>query len=193
MTAVPNHQIVIGTGLPRSGTSMMMKMLEAGGVPALCDGQRAADRDNPNGYYEFEAVKKTRQDSRWLQQAMGKAVKMVYSLLYDLPAGRQYKVIFMRRDLSEILASQNQMLKNMNLSSRVDDARMATLFDAEITRFRKWIVTSKQIDFVEVPYNDIASGNLIPLKQINSHLGGRLNTAAMAAVVDSSLYRNRAA
>ena len=172
---------------------MMMKMLEAGGIPPLCDGQRAADSDNPNGYYEFEPVKQTKQDPGWLSQAPGKAVKMVYSLLYDLPADRHYDVIFMRRDLSEILASQEHMLRNRGLTSAVDDSRMAALFRKEITRFRQWIETAPHIQCVEVLYNDVASGSSIPVSEINSHLGNHLNTTAMSSVVDPSLYRNRAA
>lgn len=193
MTAISNNQIVIVTGLPRSGTSMMMKMLEAGGVPPLCDGQRTADSDNPNGYYEFEPVKQTKADASWLNDAPGKAVKMVYSLLYDLPTDRRYDVIFMRRDLNEILASQNQMLQNMQITSGVDDERMARLFQLEISKFLKWLETANHINCMEVGYNDVAAGDSSPIQQINAHLGGNLNTQAMSSVVDPSLYRNRAA
>ena len=187
------EKIVIVTGLPRSGTSMMMKMLEAGGVTPLCDGLRSADSDNHNGYYEFEPVKQTRSDASWLDEAPGKAVKMVYSLLYDLPVDRQYEVIFMRRELNEILASQSQMLQNMNIVSGVDDCRMAKLFEREILRFQQWLSTASHINSVEVRYNDVASGSEHPINSINEHLGGTLNVAAMLSVVDSSLYRNRSA
>lgn len=193
MTAISNNQVVIVTGLPRSGTSMMMKMLEAGGVPPLCDGHREADSDNPNGYYEFEPVKQTKADSSWLSEASGKAVKMVYSLLYDLPQDRQYTVVFMRRDLNEILASQNQMLQNMQIASSVDDERMGHLFQQEITKFLQWLETAQHINCLEVAYNAVAAGQSDPVHQVNFHLGGDLNTQAMASVVDPSLYRNRAA
>lgn len=193
MSSVENNQIVIVTGLPRSGTSMMMKMLEAGGVSPLCDGVRSADSDNPNGYYEFEPVKQTRTDSRWLKDAPGRVVKMVYSLLYDLPADRQYQVLFMRRDLNEILASQSQMLANMNIVSGVDDSRMAGLFEREINRFQHWLSKAAHINSIEVPYNDVASGRATPISSINEHLGGRLDVSAMLSVVDPSLYRNRSA
>src|SRR5690242_7444054 len=102
--------LIIVSGLPRSGTSMMMRMLEHGGIPVLTDRVRTADDDNPNGYYEFEAVKQTRKDPSWLAGREGKAVKMVYRLLYDLPADRNYRVLFMRRKLEEVLASQRTML-----------------------------------------------------------------------------------
>ena len=219
------NPFTVVTGLPRSGTSMMMKMLEAGGVPPLCDGERTADSDNPNGYYEFEPVKNTKNDPSWLRDAPGKAVKMVYSLLYDLPetflshrrqtvkqtetlrpkiprsgergyeeeSATHYNIIFMRRDLSEILASQQQMLSNMNIQTTVDDDRMAKLFTGEIVRFQKWIAQATHINCIEVLYNDVASGSVEPLHQINLHLGGGLNVDAMSAVVDPKLYRNRAA
>ena len=143
--------------------------------------------------YEFEPVKQTKQDAGWLNQAPGKAVKMVYSLLYDLPADRNYDVVFMRRDLSEILASQQHMLRNMGLTSGIDDSRMAELFSKEITRFQQWIEAASHIRCVEVLYNDVASGSPAPISEINSHLGNTLNTSAMSSVVDPSLYRNRAA
>lgn len=183
--------IVIVTGLPRSGTSMMMKMLEAGGIPALCDGVRSADNDNPNGYYEYERVKQTRQDASWLKHAEGRAVKMVYSLLYDLPANQTYDVVFMRRNLTEILVSQRRMLRNLGHSSEIDDARMGRLFEHEIAKFQSWIAKATHINALEVLYNDVASGQTEPFHQINRHLQQRLNVSSMTAVVDPSLYRNR--
>src|SRR5262245_3326165 len=107
---MPNELITIVSGLPRSGTSLMMQIIKAGGLPALTDEVRAEDEDNPRGYLEFERVKKLRQDQAWLNDARGKAVKMVHLLLYDLPQDRQYQVVFMRRDLREVLASQKRML-----------------------------------------------------------------------------------
>lgn len=199
MTSSFNNRIVIVTGLPRSGTSMMMKMLEAGGLPPLCDGERLADSDNPNGYYEYEPVKQTKTDSSWLAAAPGRAVKMVYSLLYDLPqfppvdAVQEYDVIFMRRDLQEILASQRRMLRNMNIDVTVDDDRMARLFSTEIHRFQQWLQSADHIRSLEIHYNDVAGGSVDPLHQISSHLDHGLDVSAMSAVVDPSLYRNRVA
>jgi len=193
MSAIDDDQIAIVTGLPRSGTSMMMKMLEAGGIPALCDDLREADSDNPNGYYEFEPVKQTKHDPSWLNDAGSHAVKMVYSLLYDLPADRSYDVIFMRRDLNEVLASQKRMLSNMKIDSDVSDEHMAALFEKEITKFRTWILNAEHINCLEVNYNDVASGQAQPIQDINRHLGEELDTAAMTAVIDPSLYRNRVA
>ena len=118
MTTKNNAEIIIVSGLPRSGTSMMMRMLEAGGIPPLIDNLRRPNEDNPGGYYEFEPVKRTKQDPSWLTTAGGKVVKMVYRLLYDLPTGYEYRVIMMRRTLEEVLASQEAMLKRDFLSCR---------------------------------------------------------------------------
>src|SRR5438270_5105425 len=109
-----NSEIIIVSGLPRSGTSLMMQMLDQGGVEVLTDNIRTADTDNPRGYYEFEKVKKIKQDASWLPQTRGKAFKMVSQLLYDLPASEQYLIIFMERDLDEMLLSQEKMLERLN-------------------------------------------------------------------------------
>src|SRR5437660_12828449 len=108
-----DSEIIIVSGLPRSGTSLMMQMLENGGVPVVTDHIRTADTDNPRGYYEFEQVKKIKQDASWLPATRGKAVKMVSQLLYDLPTSERYKIIFMERDLDEVLASQEKMLERL--------------------------------------------------------------------------------
>ena len=89
--------VTIVSGLPRSGTSMMMKMLEAGGIELLIDRVRVADADNPKGYYEFERVKQIETDQAWLPEAQGKAVKMISALLRHLPADCRYRIIFMER------------------------------------------------------------------------------------------------
>ena len=92
---VETESVTVVSGLPRSGTSMMMRILEAGGMDVLTDQIRTADVDNPRGYYEFEPVKKTKDDPSWIPEAAGKAVKMVYQLLYDLPDGFHYQILMM--------------------------------------------------------------------------------------------------
>src|SRR5262245_20267166 len=108
-----SNEIIVVSGLPRSGTSLMMQMLDRGGIPAVTDRLRAADEDNPRGYYEFEAVKRTKQDASWLPAARGRAVKLVSSLLYDLPNSEAYRVLFMQRDMDEVLESQEKMLARL--------------------------------------------------------------------------------
>ena len=116
-------EIIVVSGLPRSGTSMMMQMLEAGGLPIVTDHIRKADEDNPRGYYELEKVKKIKEDPSWLADCHGKAFKMVSALLYFLPKSRKFKVIFMKRNIEEMLASQRLMLmrlgKDDNISSYI--------------------------------------------------------------------------
>jgi hypothetical protein len=184
--------LTIVSGLPRSGTSMMMRMLEMGGMPVLIDHIRTADHDNPNGYYEFEAVKRTKQDSSWLDEGAGKAVKMVYRLLYDLPANRSYRVLFMRRKLEEVLASQRTMLERKAAPrDAASDGQMETLFRRELQSFYDWVPKQNHIELIDVDYNQILSDPLTELDRVHEFLGGAVDLAAMASVVDSKLYRNR--
>lgn len=191
-------EIVIVSGLPRSGTSMMMKMLEAGGIPALTDGLREADEDNPKGYYEFERVKKLPEDADWLPDAVGKAVKMVFTLLHDLPApgaekdnGYTYKVVFMRRQIQEILDSQRKMLERSGRDVDVDDEEMRESFEFLLNRTLDWLPSQKHIAVEFVWYNDVMENAAPQIEKLNAFLGGSLDTNAMKAVVDQSLYRNR--
>jgi hypothetical protein len=186
--------VTIVSGLPRSGTSMMMRMLEAGGMPVLTDQLRAADIDNPRGYYEFEAVKKTKDDPSWLAQAPGKAVKMVYQLLYALPKDYEFRVVFMQRDLGEVLQSQRKMLARLGKTDDdVSDATMARIFQDQVRQCLDWLRERPNFQYLEVPYNALVSEPARPLAEINQFLGGGLDVAAMAAVVEPELYRNRRA
>jgi hypothetical protein len=185
--------ITIVSGLPRSGTSLMMQMIRAGGIPALTDEQRAADEDNPRGYLEFEAVKKTKQDPSWLSQADGKVVKMVHLLLYDLPADRDYHVVFMRRNIKEVLASQKKMLQRSGRQgAAMSDDALANVFDGQLKKLLPWLAGQKNFKVLEVAYNDLMSDPKPQIQKISQFLGGTLDTAAMAAAIDPTLYRNRA-
>ncbi|MBI4407021.1 MAG: sulfotransferase domain-containing protein [Candidatus Kerfeldbacteria bacterium] len=184
--------ITIVSGLPRSGTSMMMKMLEAGGLPALVDQVRTADIDNPKGYYEFERVKQLPGDTAWLPEAEGKAVKMVSMLLYELPKDRPYQVVFMRRAMPEILASQKKMLLRRDANMVVDDVEMKQLFEGHLKNITAWLSEQSHLKVIEVWYNDMLKQPAAEAKRLNAFFGGTLNEAAMSAIVDESLYRNRA-
>ena len=171
---------------------MMMRMLETAGMPVIVDQVREPDEDNPQGYYEFEAVKKTKQDASWLAESEGKAVKMVYRLLYDLPKDRTYRVLFMRRKLEEVLASQRVMLKrNGTASDDVADEQMAQLFCSELDAFYQWVSLQPHIQLIDVDYNEMQREPRSELQRVNEFLGGVLDVDAMATVVDGSLYRNR--
>jgi hypothetical protein len=182
--------ITIVSGLPRSGTSLMMQMLAAGGMPLLTDGVRAPDADNPRGYLEFEAVKRTRLDGSWVAQARGKAVKMVYVLLRDLPPGYEYRVIMMRRDLQEVVRSQRAMLDCSGLAGAgVSDERMAAIFAEEMKSIRDWLSRQSGFAVFEVDYGDCLLAAPAVATSVNQFLGGALDEQRMAETVDASLYR----
>ncbi|MFQ5430021.1 MAG: sulfotransferase family protein [Phycisphaerae bacterium] len=188
-----DETVTIVSGLPRSGTSMMMMMLDAGGIPPLSDGIRTADDDNPKGYYEFERVKKIKEDTAWLPDAKGKAVKMISQLLLHLPAGYTYKVLFMRRKIEEILASQRQMLirRGTHKEDGVSDEDMGKMLLMHVDQVLKTMAGRDDVDLLEVDYNAVLADASDIIPRINTFLGGNLNTEAMTGVVDRSLYRQR--
>lgn len=169
----------------------MMSMLESGGMPVLVDNIRAADVDNPRGYYEFEPVKSLKYDSSWVAASAGKAVKMVYLLIYDLPPGVDYRVLLMQRNLDEVLASQKAMLDRLGKPARVEDARMATLFRNHLVKFAQWVKERSNFKVLEVDYNALVTDPEPIVDGIGRFLGGRLDLGAMAGVVEPSLYRSR--
>jgi len=194
MTTEPNNRkyVIIVSGLPRSGTSMMMKAIEAGGIEPLVDHVRKADEDNPKGYYEFEPVKKTKDDASWLDEAPGKVVKMVYRLLYDLPAGHEYRVLFMRRDLKEVLASQSKMLERSGKpGGGIADDQMEALFAGELAKCEKWLAGQPNFNVLYINHRDMINDGPGQAQKIDDFLGGGLDIDAMAAVIDPGLYRNR--
>lgn len=173
---------------------MMMQMLDKGGIPALIDNIRKADEDNPKGYYEFEAVKQTKKDASWLAQSPGRVVKMVHLLLLDLPPDREYRVIFMRRDLKEVVKSQNVMLERHGKGS--DDlpaGKIMAMFEAQIAKVDKYTREHACFRMLYVNYNEMLKNPAPQVQAINTFLGGDLNTQAMLEVVDPTLYRNRQA
>lgn len=191
-TETKRDYVILVSGLPRSGTSMMMKMLEAGGLNVVVDNLRTADTDNPEGYYEFEPIKKVKQDSSWMPTAVGKVVKAIYKLLYDLPPNYQYRVIFMRRKLDEVLASQTKMLDRRGQKSPVEDEKIKQIFTAELDRVYGWLAKSSNFSVQYIDYNEMLADPAAQVAALNAFLGGGLNTEAMMQVVNPSLYRNRA-
>ena len=192
------HPIVIVSGLPRSGTSMMMKMLDAGGLPPLTDNVRTADDDNPRGYYEFEPVKKLGEDVSWLPRARGKAVKVISMLLKQLPADHAYKVVFMERPLDEVLLSQRQMLVHREeATERVDNGGLGAMYERHLADIRAWLDDQKHIDVLYVPYHDTlknpADISTRVAAFVNCAVDASLDAAAMKDIVDRQLYRQRTA
>ena len=187
-----SKSVIIVSGLPRSGTSMMMNMLHAGGLPLLTDNIRTADEDNPKGYYEFEQVKQIEQDPTWLEHAQGQVVKMISALLKHLPAAYHYKIIFMRRRIEEVLASQRQMLIRRNEpADTVADEKMADLYRRHLHQVESWLAKQPNIDVLYVTYHQVIASPREQAQQINAFLGGGLDVDAMAASVDHLLYRQR--
>ncbi len=189
---VRSDVVTIVSGLPRSGTSMMMRMLEAGGLAVLVDGIREPDDDNPQGYYEFERVKKVKEDQAWLDDARGKVVKMVSALLVDLPRCYPYRVVFMRRRMEEILASQRRMLlRNAKPWSDEDDAKMTGLYQAHLKQIEGWIARQRRLSALYVSYNDLLASPQEHARRVDAFLGGGLDVSRMASVVDRALYRQK--
>ncbi len=185
--------IVIVSGLPRSGTSMMMKMLEAGGEQILTDRLRGADDNNPNGYYEFERVKKLKEgDFDWLPDAIGKTVKIVTGLITYLPSQYKYKVIFMRRDINEVLSSQKKMLGRLGKQEdNVSDEKMTKIYQEHLRTVELWISKQPNIEILYVNYNTMVGDPAESLENVNEFLGGGLDVQAMPGVVNKDLYRER--
>jgi hypothetical protein len=184
--------ITVVSGLPRSGTSMMMKMLEAGGMPVLIDHIRTADEDNPRGYYEFERVKQIETDQAWLADAAGKAVKMVAALLKHLPANYRYRIIFMQRTIEEVLASQRQMLLRRGESTdELGDDKMAGMFAKHVEKIQAWLGQQHNMQVLYVQYGEVVARPAEQVALVNRFLGNILDAANMEAAVDRRLYRQR--
>jgi hypothetical protein len=169
-----SQPVWIVSGLPRSGTSLMMMMLESAGIPPLTDHQRSADKDNPRGYYEFERVKKLRQgDKEWLQQAQGKVVKVISALLAYLPQEYHYQVLFMQRALPEILASQKKMLINRGEDpEKINDDEIAQSFKSHLAQVVDWLSNQKNFSTYYVDYNRLLKESEPEVHDINQFLGG---------------------
>lgn len=185
--------IVVVSGLPRSGTSMMMSMIEAGGIPPLTDNIRVADSENPKGYFEHERVKKMKDgDVEWLAEAQGNVIKVIAGLLPELPKGFTYKVLFMNRAMPEILASQKAMLiRRGEDPDKIDDKAMGSLYHKHLLDIKQWVSRQDNIASLDVDYN-LMLENLDPqIDRINQFLGGNLDMERMAAVIDRQLYRQR--
>ena len=187
-----NHEIItVVSGLPRSGTSMMMQMLRAGGLTCLTDELREADISNPKGYFEFEKVKGLRADNSWLPEAKGKVIKIISHLLACLPPELNYKIIFMERDLDEVLASQRKMLVNQGQGEEnLSDERLGQIFAQQLRQVRK-MLADRQISTLFLGYKDVLEDPVEISTQLQAFLGNNLDQQAMRDVVDRNLYRQR--
>jgi hypothetical protein len=185
-----SDEIVIVSGLPRSGTSLMCQMLDNGGIEVVSDSIRTPDTDNPRGYYELEKVKQIKQDASWLPETRGKAFKMVSQLLYDLPATERYRVIFMQRDLDEMLVSQEKMLERLGRPAAPREL-IRKNFIAHLERLHQMLDQQPHIVVLRVNYQSLVEQPTEMAERIKEFLDGRGDVARMASSVDPSLYRNR--
>ncbi len=185
--------VVVVSGLPRSGTSMTMKMLDAGGMSIVTDELRKADEDNPKGYFELEKVKDLEKDpdKSWLVDARGKTIKVISFLLKELPATNNYKVLFMNRNLDEILASQAKMLARRGESSETSDDKMKELWEDHLWKVKYRVKRQPHFELLELHYKDVLGNPAEQAKRIHDFIGLELDVEKMARVVDKQLYRNR--
>ena len=184
--------ITVVSGLPRSGTSMLMQMLEAGGLPPYTDAERAADPSNPRGYYEHERVKALARDNSWLAEAEGHVLKVIAQLLRYLPDGFDYRVVFLDRDLAEVLASQSAMLQRLGRPA-AKPAVLRPVFERQFTEAKRWLDAHPRAEVLYVSHLDVIVEPAAQATRINDSLGGTLDEDAMVAIVDPSLHRQQTA
>jgi LPS sulfotransferase NodH len=184
--------ITIVSGLPRSGTSLMMQMLAAGGMPVLSDGERRADTDNPRGYLEWERVKQLPKEPGLIAEAEGKVVKVISQLLLSLPAGHEYRVIFMQRPLPEVMKSQDEMLRRRGTyDPKVDTSAIVEAFRDHLFKVNTWLNRTTNVSVLRLNYHDVLKEPKAIVERIAEFLRVPLDIDAMAQQVDASLYRQR--
>jgi hypothetical protein len=184
--------ITIVSGLPRSGTSLMMQMLAAGGMPVLSDGERPADSDNPRGYLEWERIKQLPKDPACITEAEGKVVKVISLLLLSLPEGHEYRIVFMQRPLAEVLASQDVMMQHRGTAKPgADNSVIAGAFEKNLRAVDAWLDSKSYVKTLRVPYHEVLRDAREVAHKLAQFLKADLDVEAMARAVDGTLYRNR--
>jgi len=184
--------VIVVSGLPRSGTSLLMQMLAAGGIPLLTDAKRLADPHNPNGYFEFDPVKRTAASTAWVEEAVGKAVKVIHFLIPHLPPGYRYRVLFIHRDVREVLASQQRMLESDGRrGADLPPERLAEILSRQVRQALDWAARQVDVSVLNLEHRDLIRDASREARRINQYLGGTLNESAMTAAVDPALYRQR--
>jgi len=184
--------IIIVTGLPRSGTSMVMRMLQAGGVEVTTDGERRADEDNPLGYFEFEKAIELAKDTSWIQQARGKVVKIVAQLLPHLPAKEHYHIIFMERDLAEVVASQKAMLaRQSRRGAELDEQKLRDTYTSQLNRVHTQLARRPEVRMLCVNYADLVADPTTQVSALAEFLGAPFDLHAAAGAVRPDLHRQK--
>lgn len=183
--------ITVVSGLPRSGTSLMMQMLKAGGMPVLADDVRQSDEDNPRGYYEYAPVKQIEQDNSWLGHAEDKAVKVVSPLLKCLPTSFEYRIVLLYRDLDEVLQSQEKMLKRQGMPIGTDTATMQDYFEKHLRTVREWLAEQQNMLYIECRFADLFVHPSREVARISRFLARDFDKPAMIQSIQPELRRQR--
>ncbi|HTS78566.1 MAG TPA: tetratricopeptide repeat protein, partial [Bryobacteraceae bacterium] len=188
-----SESVVIVSGLPRSGTSMVMQMLAAGGMPVLSDAGRESDEDNPRGYLELQRVKNLWKDSAWLSEARGCAVKIVAPLLKALPDGLACRAILCERDLDEVLDSQERMLARRSEPAVGPERRqrLKQEYARTLDHVIRMLAHRPQTALLRIEHRCAISSPSVVAQSVNRFLGGNLDVTKMSAAIDPALYRNR--
>ena len=182
-------QIVIVSGLPRSGTSLMMQMINKGGIEALTDDKRQADISNPKGYYEYEPVMALHKDNSWLHKAQNKSLKVVAPLLKFLGPKYRYKVIFMNRDLGEVVKSQQKMIGKNTESLPV---KLFQSYTKHLNQVEVWKEKTPNVELIYLDYKEVLTQTDQAIDKVAKFIGVEMNKEAMKRCIDTSLYRNKA-
>ncbi len=183
-----DNQIVVVSGLPRSGTSVMMQMLSNGGTEVLIDDKRQADNSNPKGYLEYEPVMRLHKDNSWLGKAQNKTIKIVAPLLGYLDSKYRYKIIFMVRDIDEVVKSQRKMVGK---DPEVIPLGLYNSYKTQLQNVESWKDKEPGVELIYVNYKDVLEKPHSVAKKVEKFIGIDLDKKAMEACVDKSLYRNR--
>lgn len=191
---ITDEPVIIVSGLPRSGTSMMMQMLDAAGLPIFTDNERTADESNPKGYYEHKAVKSLMHDASWVKETPGKVVKVISHLLFYLPARYTYKIIFIDRDLKEVVMSQHAMLVRNGKKGVKEDAypmNIETQFAQNLKKVKAWEKIHQNVQVLHINHADVLTKPFEVAEKIAGFLGKQLDISKMVQVVDKDLYRTK--
>ena len=175
---------------------MLMQMLEKGGMPVVTDKIRTPDEDNPKGYHEFERIKELDKtsDKSWLKQYRGQVIKTISFLLQDLPLDLNYQVIFMRRNIEEVLRSQNKMLERSGaVGTVVPDEKMRQNYEFHLKKVYYRLDHIPNFQVLYLDYSAVVADPLDAARRISGFLGHGLDAQAMAGAVEAGLYRNRQA
>lgn len=184
--------ITVVSGVPRSGTSLMMQMLAAGGLEPLTDGRRAADPSNPRGYFEWEKAKSLPQNPGCISEAEGKVAKVVSTLLNSLPNTFEYRVVFMERSLAEVVASQSAMIRRLGTQApALPPEAMERALESHLKQVKASLRLRPEMHVCWIAHREVIQNTQCISETLQRFLGVPLNLPAMAAQVDRSLYRER--